>query len=204
MNLIRKEEELIRNCDKNYKNYRSYKPFLAKDFYEKCGYCNTPSERIGGKNVMHIDHFVPWKKFEETHKYLKTDYNNLVYSCPYCNGLKSDDWPTLNPLIHNQGNKGYLDPCDKEFIKIFARTENGRILALTPLAEYMHYQLGLGLRRHKIIWQLEKLYNLFHEIDNLIENPKLKEATKEVLIKYRNNISNRYMRIEKQFRELLV
>lgn len=192
-----------RNCDKNYKNYRSYKPFLSQDFDERCGYCDTPSKRIGGVKSMHIDHFVPWKKFEKTHKYLYTDYNNLVFACPYCNGSKSDDWPTENPLIPYQGKVGYVNPCDEDYFKIFMRTKNGKIVALTPVAEYMHYKLSLGLRRHKIIWQLEKLYRFFHEIEELINNPKLKTSTKETLVNYRNNISNHYMRIEKQFREIL-
>lgn len=192
-----------RNCKEEYKTYRSYKPYLSTDFHERCGYCDTPSQRIGGIRSMHIDHFVPWKQFEKTHKYLYTDYNNLVYACPYCNGSKSDDWPTGNPLIHNKGNRGYVNPCDEEFGKIFIRAKNGRILALTPLAEYMHYKLNLGLRRHKIIWQLEKLYSLFHEIEKLIDNPKLKISTRKVLIDYQSNISIRYMRIEKQFREIL-
>jgi hypothetical protein len=192
-----------RNCNKRYTNYRDYKPYLSKDFHERCGYCDTPSQRIGGYKSMHIDHFVPWKKFARTHKYLYTDYNNLVYACPYCNGSKSDDWPTENPLIHNNGKVGYVNPYDKEFMEIFKRMKSGEILALRPVAEYMHYKLCLGLRRHKIIWQLEKLYNLFHEIDELIENPQLKMSTKEALIDYRNNIGVRYMRIEKQFREII-
>lgn len=202
MNPIRIKKP-VRSCSKKYRVYRSYKPFLSTDFNGRCGYCDTPSERIGGKKSMHIDHFVPWKKFEKTHKYLYTDYNNLVYACPYCNGSKSDDWPTANPLIHNKGNVGYIDPCSEKFTRIFKRAKNGRIIALTPLAEYMHYKLSLGLKRHKLIWQLEKLYNLFHEIDDLINNPNLKISTKKNLIEYQNNISNKYMKIEKQFRELL-
>jgi len=202
MNSIRIKKP-IRNCSKKYKNYRHYKSFLSKDFNERCGYCDAPSKRIGGKKSMHIDHFVPWKKFEKTHKYLYIDYTNLVYACPYCNGSKSDDWPTENPSVHNKGNVGYIDPCNEEFTRIFRRTKNGRIIALTPLGEYMHYKLSLGLRRHKLIWQLEKLYSLFHEVDDLINNPNLRIATKENLIKYQNSISNKYMKIEKRFRELL-
>lgn len=200
-----REETPIRvySRSKPYAGYRSYKDKLRTDFNKKCGYCDVIDLRIGGRNNMHIDHFIPWKRFFNTSPEIKTDYNNLVYACPYCNGFKSDDWPSNDININGIANKGYLDPCNKEYDEIFSRTKNGLIVALTPLAEYMHQHLGLGLKRHKLLWQLEKVYSLRKEIKRLLVENKLDEELTKGLNDLRNKLADKYMDIEEKYRELL-
>jgi len=79
-----------RTCSKKYKSYHSYKSYLREDFSKRCGYCNDLDVLCGGRRGFQIDHFRPQKKFE----HLKINYDNLIYSCPYCNRAKSDDWPS--------------------------------------------------------------------------------------------------------------
>jgi len=90
MKLLR-EEIPQRIFDQHYNNYRAYKEHLRTDFHRRCGYCNDLDHHCNGVRGFHIDHFVPLKPYSEQHPSIETDYNNLVYSCPYCNNAKSND-----------------------------------------------------------------------------------------------------------------
>jgi len=157
-----------RTCTKSYSNYRSYKPFLANDFNNRCGYSDCSDFWFGGKNSFHIDHFKPWKK----NPMLKTTYSNLVYCCSYVNILKSDD----------EGD--YLDPCDVDFNSHFERDENGTILpkASSVNAIYMHNKLKLYLKRYQIIWKLDEILLRMGKLKPAINNPKNKLIKQELLV----------------------
>ncbi|WP_145962309.1 HNH endonuclease signature motif containing protein [Pectobacterium peruviense] len=147
-----------RTCVKSYKIYGSYKPYLAKDFYNRCGYTNCPDFWFGGKGNFHIDHFIPWKK-HPTQPNLKTDYSNLVYCCSYVNILKSDD------------ETAYLDPCNEDYNNHFLRDDYGNILAnkKSVKAVYMHNKLKLYLKRYQIIWMLENLFSRMEAVKEAIQ-----------------------------------
>ena len=40
----------------------------------------------------HVEHFVPEKVFKGIRDELRTDYNNLMWSCPKCNLSKGDKY----------------------------------------------------------------------------------------------------------------
>lgn len=151
-----------RTCSKVYKNYRDYKPYLAADFANRCGYTNCPDTWFGGIDNFHIDHFVPWKKYPELPN-LETDYSNLVYSCSYVNISKSND----------EGQ--YLDPCDEDYNKHFFRDTYGNIIphAQSAKAVYMHKKLKLYLKRYQIIWMLDKLEAKLQELSELRQSKTL-------------------------------
>jgi hypothetical protein len=147
-----------RTCDKSYERYRSFKPYLAKDFNNRCGYTDCPDFWFGGKNNFHIDHFKPFSKNPK----LKTDYSNLVYCCSYVNILKSND----------EGH--YIDPCDVDFNDHFERAKDGSILPKDSSieAKYMHNKLSLGLSRYSLIWKLDSIYYKLIELQKQIQNPR--------------------------------
>jgi len=155
-----------RTCTKTYAKYRDYKLFLREDFNKRCGYCDDLDTICGGSRGFHIDHFRPQKKF----KYLKKNYSNLVYACPYCNGAKSDNWPTETENPTYLDGKGYIDPCDTHFDNHFERYDNGRIRPKTEVGKYMFRHLKLGLRRHQLAWMSERLGELLQELANELEN----------------------------------
>lgn len=72
------------------KNYQKFRPQLRELFNYKCAYCETAEPELLTLRLFHIDHYKPQKKF----KYLVGDYNNLIYSCYYCNENKGDYWPS--------------------------------------------------------------------------------------------------------------
>lgn len=145
-----------------YKNYHKYKPHLAKDFSNRCGYTDCHDSWFGGKDCFHIDHFIPWKSHPENPS-LKTDYSNLVYSCSYVNIAKSND----------EGN--YLDPCDEDYNEHFSKDSEGAIVAnpRSKKAVYMHKKLRLYLRRYQVIWALEMLESKMRQLSDIEKDPSI-------------------------------
>lgn len=160
----------IRTCKKTYKNYRSFKPYLATDFNSRCGYTDCPDFWFGGRSTFHIDHFKPFSKNPE----LATEYSNLVYSCSYVNILKSDD----------EGD--YIDPCDTDFNTHFERSNDGAIVpkATSKEAKYMFKKLQLGLARYKIIWKLDEIFAKSERLKEEIKNPKNAAMANDLKIIY--------------------
>lgn len=178
-----REETPKRTCTKQYKSYRSYKKYLRDDFNEKCGYCDDSDRLVGGRRVYHIDHFAPHSKFKEK----LTDYDNLIYSCSYCNLAKSDDWISDSPDVSVLNNEGYIDPCSASYDEQFSRDSNGNICPETEIGRYMYENMNLFLKRHSLIWSLERLKGLIDEVDIKIEN----NENSELLSLYRE-LSKQY------------
>jgi len=150
----------IRTCTKTYKNYSSFKKYIVEDFNNRCGYCDDLDKFHGGRNNYQIDHFKPKKLFLA----LETDYSNLVYSCPFCNRAKWDKWKEKD---------GFIDPCDEEYDNHLERNARGQIKCKSEQGQYIHINLNLHLRRHELLWMIEKLQEQSTEIDrqlNLLDD----------------------------------
>ncbi|WP_292462968.1 HNH endonuclease [Methanolobus sp.] len=160
-----------RNQTKEVKDYRLHKNDLCEDFKNSCGYCGDNDAFSGGKRFYQIDHFVP-KSFEEIDR---AEYSNLVYSCFFCNNRKRKDWPTGNINQHNDGIRGYIDPCHDDFPGHFKRNERGDIIPCSQLGDYMHLHLNLGLRRHALIWNLSRFEIRIERLKKLKEKGLLKD-----------------------------
>lgn len=137
-------------------NYRLHKGDLRSDFNSRCGYCDSMDEYFGGLSGAHIDHFAPKSKFPA----LETHYDNLIYSCPFCNRAKSNKWLGEDARIPNNGREGFVDPCNDEFDAHLARLSSGEIVSTSRLGEYMVENLKLRLIRHRFIWQAQRLDKL--------------------------------------------
>jgi len=154
-----------------WKSNASNKKRLVEDFDHRCAYCDDHDRYTGGYNSYHVEHFAPKEKFPE----LEYDYNNLLYSCPYCNISKSNKWISNDASVCVENDKGFVDPCTDDYYNHLKRERNGRIVPCTKLGEYMHNELKLYLYRHQIIFNLE----------NLLEKKKLIDA--KIVEKQRNN-----------------
>ena len=149
-------------------NYRAYKPELRIDFNSRCGYCDTADEYSGGARGYQIDHFAPKSKFAK----METDYINLVYCCPFCNRAKSNKWIGDKAKPSHDGQRGFVDPCDPDFDNHIERDDQGRVVALSELGQYMISNLNLQLLRHQFLWQaqrLDKIANKLMELKPLVE-----------------------------------
>ncbi len=90
-----------------YKSYKSYKPYLRRDFDHTCVYCGVWESEMGGKKSFHIDHYRPKEKPQ--FKHLIAEYSNLLYSCRDCNEFKDDYWPNPIQWLLEQI---FIDPCE--------------------------------------------------------------------------------------------
>ncbi len=183
MNEFRNRIPKRRSNPKAVSKYGDYKDDLREDFNRRCGYCDD-EDSYDGKRFFQIDQFAP-------RKYLKTisekEYSNLTYSCFFCNNAKRADWPTKDENVHNNGQKGYIDACNPEYDRQFARDSFGEILARTEIGKYMHKKLKLFLQRHSVMWSLSRIRSQIFEIKELLtneENSEIKEKLDGLHQKY--------------------
>lgn len=203
MNTLREFRPTRRSNRKECKLYTSYLDTLREDFNKRCGYCNDlDSYRIRSYT---IDHFVPQNPEGFTHSIPPNYYYNLVYSCRYCNSSKTNKWPTLDASISNNSNEGFIDPVDAKYDNILIRNSSGKIIPADVncnLTNYIIKELGLWLPIHELMWKLEKLKELNHQLTEILESGiddvlkgSVKEYHYEILIelnKIQNNIFVEY------------
>ncbi len=146
-----------------YKNPKTKKQ-LAKDFHMACGYCGDLHHYTGGIKSFHIDHFAPKSKFKE----LENNYDNFVYSCPYCNSSKSDKWVGTTAEENVVNNIGFIDPCSENYSQHLERKNNGCITYKTDIGKFMFYELKLYLARHQMLYQLNELRQKIKDVDKKI------------------------------------
>lgn len=147
------------------------KKYLMEDFNNRCAYCDDLDRVFGGSKSYHVEHFAPKEKFPE----LIYTYDNLLYSCPYCNISKSNDWPSVSANKSVVGNKGYIDPCNEEYYKHLDRDEiTGNIVYKTELGKYMYEHLKLYLKRHSLIFMIDKLMAERNKLSDFIESEEKK------------------------------
>ena len=135
---------------------------LRKDFFSKCYLCEQAN--FGNVNV---EHFVPHEgKSEE----LKTEWENLYYSCSHCNGIKGKRHKELLDCCNDQHN------VDSAILLEAPSTPNGKIAINNSLSQDNPlYELT-----NKTIALLEQCYNnsnkgpqqVSHEylVDKIMEN----------------------------------
>lgn len=150
---------------------KTNKKYLDIDFDHKCGYCDDHHSYSGGFRSYHVDHFAPKEKFGA----LKYTYDNLIYCCPYCNTSKSDKWVGKTPEENIVVDKGFIDPCSEEYEKHLCRYADGRIKHITPIGEYMYNELKLYLKRHQIIYNLEKLKGKIEKLKEIITSKNVED-----------------------------
>ncbi len=189
------------STNEEHDNYKSYKPILETDFYNKCGYCNDHDYLMGGWREMHIDHFAPIAPFDE----LKHTYENLVYSCFYCNSAKSNDWVTdlASKPLNDEETEGYIHPREIRYNDLFQRTSTGGIMPIVAVGFYMYTKLNLGLLRHSIIHTMERITGVVEEINEVLERANIKEEVRSTLTANKNKLLDFRDKIERQFRKIV-
>ena len=129
---------------------------------------------------------------------METVYENLVYSCPFCNRAKSNKWIGDDYKTPNNGTEGFVDPASSEFDNHLARDKKGKVVALTKLGEYMVNNLNLRLIRHQYIWQAQKLEQIAERLEVL--KPHVKKDNPEYydLLELLTDISSQYRKYRRR------
>jgi hypothetical protein len=126
----------------SYAYYRKkFRHEIVSDCAERCVYCDSHENEVGGRDAMELDHFRPWSRAE--FKHLKDDPNNLLHVCGRCNRLKGANWPSTKTGQPHDGRVGFIDPfgCDRR--DYFAVNDDGSLLCLKHPATYMARLLAL-------------------------------------------------------------
>lgn len=158
-----RQHMIQRTCEKSYKTVKSYRPYLLRDFSNRCCYCNLWENTLG-LIPFEIDHFVPKHEFIDKRDELDTCYRNLVLACPKCNRAKSDQFE--GDIYAKQiENKLFYNPDEVDYNKVFYRDELGRIVSDDPKGQEMIIRLQLYRTIHSYAWILERLDRLIDRLD---------------------------------------
>ena len=196
--MLKKEIPIRSYTGEKWITNRTNKKYLAIDFKHRCAYCDDLDSIYGGERTYDVEHFAPKEKFPE----LEFTYDNLLYACTYCNNSKSNDWPSDDSAVCVVGERGYIDPCKKEYYNHLDRDEDtGRIQYRSELGKYMYNHLKLYLKRHEIIYMLDKLQTKIKQLEESIQIDKTDgvdtSKKEEFLSMYKNNFYNYYCQIQK-------
>jgi 5-methylcytosine-specific restriction endonuclease McrA len=168
--------------------WSQHKPDLKEDFNCRCGYCDSYD---GFRHTyFEVDHFIPKDFFGPLGNISLTQYDNLVYSCKFCNNAKLAKWPSQREDIYHINNEGFVDPTDDDYNTHFYRTKDGGIMWKTDLGKWMFSTAFKFDERQNgiiILWNLNRLRNILEKLT-------------EVLIQY-NKGTSEYEQIEAKRKE---
>lgn len=150
--------------------WSKHKPDLKIDFHSHCGYCGSYD---GFRHTyFEVDHFIPKSLFEIKGEIKYCQYDNLVYSCKFCNNKKLAKWPSQDEKIPIIDNKGFVDPCDLAYESHFKRTQNGSILGITDLGKWMvsiAFKFDERDYSIKLLWNLNEIRKTINNLIDLLE-----------------------------------
>lgn len=192
-----KEHEIKRTCQKAFEKPSSYRPYLEKDFHDRCCYCNMPQNLI--TSPFHVDHFIPCKIFKGKRDTLWTDYENLMWSCPKCNLSKGDKYQGDFMSIPGIVNELFYNPTVTDYNEIFYRNEYGGIDSDDEKGREIIKRLKLYRPIHNMAWLVEHLEILWGKLDEEVQQETDKDR-KEILNHIKDKIANIYVKQAKAFR----
>ncbi|WP_176138266.1 HNH endonuclease [Elizabethkingia meningoseptica] len=139
-------------------DWSQHKPDLREDFHRHCAYCGSFD---GFSHTwFEVDHFVPKSLFSKTGNIRLCQYDNLVYSCKFCNNIKLSKWPSKDETIPNVNNQGFVNPCSDDYDIHLYRTDTGSIRWLTDLGKWI-VEVGFKFDERdyavKLLWELNQL-----------------------------------------------
>jgi len=153
------------------KDWSDHKPDLKEDFNNCCGYCGAYD---GFRHTyFEVDHFIPKSLFEITGNINYCQYDNLTYSCKFCNNKKGSLWPSKDETIQNLNDEGFVDACSIEYEKQLYRTTTGSIMWQTPLGKWMATKAFKFDERERsiiVLWNLNELRKIINALISELEH----------------------------------
>ncbi|MBT3168233.1 MAG: HNH endonuclease [Candidatus Cloacimonetes bacterium] len=163
------------------KRWSEHKPDLKEDFNSCCGYCGSFD---GFRHTyFEVDHFIPKSLFEKNGNIEYCQYDNLIYSCKFCNNKKGKLWPSQDENVPIINDEGFIDVCEAEYEKHLYRTSRGSIMWNTPLGKWMATKAFKFDERERsiiILWNLNELRKIIDAL--IIELNNYKEDADNYLV----------------------
>ncbi|ULT29191.1 hypothetical protein KUH03_01785 [Sphingobacterium sp. E70] len=138
---------------------------------------------------------MPQNPIDFTHTLMPNDYYNLVYACGYCNGAKTNKWPTKDINKSNDGKVGFIDPTDPVYDTLFYRNSDGSISLLKKshhVSNYIFKEINLCNPVHSILWKLERIdfaIETLKQIGDSSLDTNLKADLSDLHEEYRNLVN---------------
>jgi 5-methylcytosine-specific restriction endonuclease McrA len=193
--LNRRDDYSTNDNDGSYLPYAKYRVAIAEDCELRCVYCDSHEDTVGGREAMELDHFRPWQKLfassgKKEFEHLKNDPNNLVHACGVCNGFKWSHWPTEDPKLCYDHEKGWIDPFAEHRAEFFNVEEDGKLTGKKSPAEYQIIKLRLNrplLRRQRQLRMLINSFGMVEEnwkliVKTEVDSPRAKIASEALLM----------------------
>jgi len=103
-----------------YRDYSSFRDWVRDEFLFRCIFCLRREMWEIGDSEFHLDHFVPVSIAPQ----LELEYDNLVYSCGFCNECRPEDVLPPRPEAVAYGACVMVDGAGR----ITALNEDGQLL----------------------------------------------------------------------------
>ena len=190
-----KTHTITRSSPPHYSDYADYKPFLKKDFCNRCAYCNLLDSSI--TTPFEVDHFIPRKIFKQDRMDLETDYKNLIYSCKKCNLAKrhqfAGDIHSENPT-----NELFYDPVLVDYNDIFYRNHLGAIDSDDDKGKASIIKLKLYRPIHILAWLCEEMYETADKLESAIKIEGDENRREKLELAY-NKLNEQYRKLSHLF-----
>ncbi len=164
------------------RDWSEHKPDLQEDFHGCCGYCGSYD---GFRHTyFEVDHFIPKSLFEIKGLISYCQYDNLTYSCKFCNNKKGSLWPSHDETIHNVNDEGFVDACSIQYENHFYRTSSGSIMWKTELGKWMATKAFRFDEREKsisLLWNLNELRKTINALIIQQASYQIGDGTYEVI-----------------------
>jgi hypothetical protein len=164
------------------KNWSEHKNDLQEDFNNCCGYCDSYD---GFRHTyFEVDHFIPKSLFEKNGNIEYCQYDNLTYSCKFCNNKKGSLWPSKDETIKIVNNEGFVDACSPCFENHLYRTSTGGIMWKTPLGKWIAtkaFKFDERERSISVLWNLNELRKIINTLIVELEKYQAGDGTYETI-----------------------
>lgn len=181
--------KIDRSCSEKYDDYKLYKPYLKKDFKNRCAYCNLLDNSI--TTPFEVEHFVPRDTFKDIWPECDTLYDNLMYSCKKCNMAKSSQYAG-NILDKIVTNDYFYNPVVTDYGKIFYRNDTGGIDSDDAKGKEMIKKLKLYRPIHNMAWICETLKNTLDKLNMQLDKVGRDTEQGKILIRAKEELSDYY------------
>jgi len=108
----------------------------------------------------------------------------------------------LQPIA-TDGKTGYIHPRNADYDLAFKRSLDGSILPQNDVGRYMFTVLCLGLKRHRLIYQLERLLELIVMLKAEIADLNTSTADRKLLKEKLSEIAVEFVNYYQEFRVTL-
>lgn len=192
-----REHDIHRTCTEQYDMPQKFRAHLQKDFHGRCCYCNMSEDLV--TVPFHVEHFIPEKVFKGIRDELRTDYNNLMWSCPKCNLSKGDKYQGDIWDVSKIENELFYNPVETDYNRVFYRNELGGIDSDDLKGREMIKLLKLYRPVHNFAWLLERLEKLCDQLEER-QRTETDLGKRQLLESIAGKAARKYVEIEKLFR----